>query len=91
MYPIHCVIYILSFTQWPRASHPLSHMRLTPHGGPEKAPGQNVAQNGCFPMIPEGIFHCKAPPPDSQNLAPKGSWPGCGPKRLLPNDPRRHF
>ena len=30
-------------------------------------------------------------PPRSQNLAPKGSWPGFGPKGLFPKDPRRQF
>ena len=85
-YPIHCVIYTFSFTQWLHASPPLSHKRLSPPGGPRKAPGQDLAQNGCFPMIPEGIFNCKAPPPDSQNLASKGSWPGFGSKGLFPND-----
>ena len=46
-----------------------------------KAPGQDLAQNGCFPMIPEGIVNCrqnakvwllKAPGPA---LASKGRFP----------------
>ena len=30
-----------------------------PSGQPQKALGQGLAQNGCFPMIPEGTFHCQ--------------------------------
>ena len=57
----------------------------------QKAPGQDLAQKGRFLGIPEGNFSYRAPPPESQNLAPKGSWPGFGPKEPFPKDPRRQF
>ena len=57
----------------------------------QKAPGHDLAQKGRFLGIPEGNFNYRAPPPESQNLAPKGSWPGFGPKGPFPRDPSRQF
>ena len=57
----------------------------------QKAPSQDLAQKGRFLGIPEGNFSYRAPPPESQNLAPKGSWPGFAPKEPFPKDPRRQF
>ena len=63
----------------------LSHKLLTIQGSPKKAPGQDLAQKGCFPRIPEGTFNCwrashqnpkiwlqKVP---GQDLAQKGYFP----------------
>ena len=95
-YPIHCVIYTPSFLYRQHASHnfsspkqqsqqSFSHKLRTLQGSPKKAPGQDLAQNGCFPMIPEGTFNCqlashqspkiwlqKAP---GQDLAQNGCFP----------------
>ena len=70
-YPIHCVIYTFSFTPllhashlfWPQTTKPgresRSYKLLTLQGSPQKPPGQDLAQNGCFPVIPEGTFNCR--------------------------------
>ena len=70
-YPIHCVICTPSFIQLLHASQlfqsqttkpgreHLSYKLLTLQGSPKKAPGQDLARNGCFLVIPEGTFNCR--------------------------------
>ena len=80
---------------FPRIPEGNFNCRAPSHQNPkiwlQKAPGQGLAQKGRFLGIPEGSFNYRAPPPESQNLAPKGSWPGFGPKGPFPRDPRRRF
>ena len=93
----------------------------------QKAPGQDLAENGPFPMLPEVNFNSRPDgakwpkscskrllariwpktvrsqcfqksiliagrtAPNGPNLAPKGSWPGFGPKRSVPNASRSQF
>ena len=58
----------------------------------QKAPGQDLAQKSRFPMIPEGAFNCRPASRQSPKIwLPKGSWPGFGPKRPFPKDPRREI
>ena len=61
----------------------------------QKAPGQDLAKNGRFPMIPEEKFNSR---PRGRQMAEicfrgaaKGSRPGFGQKRPFPNDPRREI
>ena len=58
----------------------------------QKAPGQELAKNGRFPMIPEEKFNSRPKGLQmAENLLPKGSRPGFGQKRPFPNDPRREI
>ena len=95
--PFSLVPYTFSFNQVLHASQlspvpnnegrgeSLSHKLLSFQGSPNKAPGQDLAQKGCFPRIPEGIFNCRATSHQNpkiwhqkapgQDLAQKGRFP----------------
>ena len=58
----------------------------------QKAPGQDLAKNGRFPMIPEDTFNSR---PRGRQMAEKcfqkAPRLGFGQKRPFPNDPRKEI